>query len=81
MPSNFGSRQRQALEAWAFEVLRDGSPAIIGSSTLEEVEWRSILWGLVWERGSTPRTAIRLATSVRTIQKRVKDRGFVYVKK
>ena len=80
MPSNHGSRQRKALAEWALEQLTDGPQLILGSATLEEIESNSILWGLVCERGSIPNAAVRLDTSVRTIQKRVKDWGFVYVK-
>ena len=81
MPSNRGSRQRKALEAWAFEQLRNSQQFIIGSATLEEIECDAILWALVWERGSVPRTAIRLGTSLQTIYTRLKDWGFVYSKR
>ena len=81
MPSNNGSRQRKALADWALEQLRHGRSSTMPYATLEELERNGILWALVWEHGSTRNAAVQLETSVRTIQKRVKDWGFVYVKK
>ena len=79
MSSNYGARQRKALADWALEEMRFWPWPVLGQSRMPYVQRHCILWALVLKRGSIRQAARQIGLSVRTIQQRVKDWGFVYV--